>query len=77
MTMEERFERIETDLAATTGTLRKVADLQERQVVSMIELTGTISRHIDQTNERMQRLEANLDGLIRAITAEHSNGKKP
>jgi len=30
----------------------------------------------DDSNARMKRLEENLDGLIRAITAEHGNRKK-
>jgi hypothetical protein len=76
MTTEERFESIET-------TLQRVADLQDRQAVALIELTGAVSRFIDETNAasaranaRMEQIEANLDGLIRAITAEHTNGKK-
>jgi len=30
---------------------------------------------VDAADARMKRLEENLDGLIRAITAEHQNGK--
>ncbi len=69
MTSEERFERID-------ATLLRVAEMQERQAVALIELTGAISRHVDLADARMQQIEANLDGLIRAITAEHTNGKK-
>jgi hypothetical protein len=39
-------------------------------------LAASASRYITSSDERMKRLEANLDGLIRAITREHSNGKK-
>lgn len=75
MTTEQRFERIE--------------ELQERQTVSMINLTQamsqltdrlstlalTITRQSEAADLRMTRIEENLDGLIRAITADHKNGK--
>jgi len=76
MTIDERFERIETDLAGTTVILRKVAEIQQRQAESLSQITESIARYIDQSDVRMKRLEENLDGLIRAITAEHGNGKK-
>jgi len=76
MTTEERFKRIETDLAGTTGILKIVAEIQQRQAESLIQITESISKYVDDSNARMKRLEENLDGLIRAITAEHGNGKK-
>jgi hypothetical protein len=76
MTPEARFQRIETDLAAVTATLRGVAESQQRQVESLSQLTATISRYVDSADGRMKRIEENLDGLIRAITAEHGNGKR-
>ena len=76
MTIDERFERIETDLAGTTVILRTVAEIQQRQAESLSQITESIARYIDQSDVRMKRLEENLDGLIRAITAEHGNGKK-
>jgi hypothetical protein len=75
MTVEQRFERIEADLEGTTAILRVVAASQERHVAALSELTATISRYIDGNEARLKRLEDNLDGLIRAITADHSNGK--
>ena len=74
MTTEERFERIETDLAGTTGILKIVAEIQHRQAESLIQITESISRYADDSNARMKRLEENLDGLIRVIAAER--GKK-
>jgi hypothetical protein len=76
MTTDERFERIEKELASTTSILRTVAEIQHRQAESMSQVTDSISKYIDHSNARMGRLEENLDGLIRAITAEHGNGKK-
>jgi hypothetical protein len=54
MTTDERFERIETDLAGTAEILRTVAETQDRQAEKLSQ----------------------LDGLIRTIAADHSNGKK-
>jgi hypothetical protein len=34
-----------------------------------------IRQYVDAADARMKRIEENLDGLIRAITREHSNGK--
>jgi hypothetical protein len=44
---------------------------------SLATLTASIAGDVDQSNARVQRLEENLDALIRAITSEHSNGKNP
>jgi hypothetical protein len=76
MTTDERFERIETDLAGVTAILRTVAENQARQSEALIQITESFSKYIDQSDARMKRIEENLDGLIRAITADHSNGKK-
>jgi len=35
----------------------------------------TIGAYVESSDARMKRVEDNLDGLIRAITAEHTNGK--
>jgi predicted transcriptional regulator len=75
MTTDERFERIETNLAGVTAILRTVAENQARQSEALIQITECFSK-FDQSDARMKRIEENLDGLIRAITADHSNGKK-
>jgi hypothetical protein len=41
----------------------------------MRELTDAIAKYTEASDQRMTRMEANLEALIRAITAEHSNGK--
>jgi hypothetical protein len=38
-------------------------------------MAASIGKYVDAAEARTKRLEENLDGLIRAITAEHSNGK--
>jgi hypothetical protein len=68
MNSEQRFERIEADLAGAAANLRVVTE-------TLGELTQAMTRYVESSNDRMTRLEANLDGLIRAITAEHSNGQ--
>ncbi|MBZ5726448.1 MAG: hypothetical protein LAP87_15785 [Acidobacteriia bacterium] len=69
MTPEERFERIETALYG-------LVDAQRLGQQSLATLTESIARYADSADARMRRLEENLDGLIRAITAEHTNGKQ-
>ena len=39
------------------------------------ELAQSVCRYVDSADARMKVIEANLDALIRAIMAEHSNGK--
>jgi len=38
-------------------------------------LTENVDKYVAAADARMKRIEDNLDGLIRAITREHSNGK--
>jgi LPS O-antigen subunit length determinant protein (WzzB/FepE family) len=87
--MPDQLERIEHPLREVTGTLQAVArsqavtqdatkalaTSQTRTAETIADLTATVSRYIDAADARMRRLEDNLDGLIRAITAEHGNGK--
>jgi hypothetical protein len=40
------------------------------------ELAVTVTKYVDAADARMRRIEENLDGLIRAITSEHGNGRK-
>ena len=75
MTTEERFERIESGLAEIVTIQRRQAESSELMTQSMSQLTQMISHYVDSADARMKRIEENLDGLIRAITAEHTNGK--
>ena len=68
MTADERFEPIETNLEKVTLSQLRTQD-------SIGGLVESIGRYVDAGEARLKRLEENLDGLIRAITAEHSNGK--
>jgi hypothetical protein len=34
-----------------------------------------VQKYVEAADARMRRIEENLDGLIRAISSEHSNGK--
>lgn len=49
---------------------------QIRTDKSVNELAVTATRYVDAADARMKRIEENLDGLIRAISSEHSNGRK-
>ena len=56
---------------ATEGLVRAQTQTQE----TIGSMATSIGKYVDAADARMMRLEENLDGLIRAITAEHSNGK--
>jgi hypothetical protein len=60
----------------TQDTLTKLADAQLRTQEAIGHLTITVDKYVDAADARMKRIEENLDGLIRAITREHSNGKE-
>jgi len=55
--------------------LKVLIEGQTRTDHSVNELAITVNRYVDAADARMRRIEENLDGLIRAITREHSNGK--
>jgi hypothetical protein len=64
------------DLAATVGKYVEASDArQEATSKSIGDLAETVGKYVEASDARMKRLEENLDGLIRAITSEHSNGK--
>jgi hypothetical protein len=48
---------------------------QVRTDKSLNDLAVTVIKYVDAADARMRRIEDNLDGLIRAISREHSNGK--
>jgi len=68
MTPEERFDRID-------GILLRVAEGLERLTGLHAKTEEKLAAYIEAGNERMKQMEANLDALIRVITADHSNGK--
>jgi len=83
MTPEERFERIEANLQKTSELQTVLVEAQIRLTESLSSLTASVNAHVDEarayateSRARMAQMEANLDALIRAITAEHKNGKK-
>jgi len=49
---------------------------QIRTDKSVNELAVTVTKYVDAADARMKRIEENLDGLIRAITSEHTNGRQ-
>jgi flagellar biosynthesis chaperone FliJ len=86
MTPEERFERIENNLLQLTQSQitferswnDKIIALTDSQTTlnkAINELTASVTSYVDAATTRMAQMEANLDALIRLITAEHSNGK--
>jgi hypothetical protein len=82
MTIEAQFAAITTTLqalaeaqlrtqTATEGLVKAQTQTQE----ALASMATSIGKSAEAADARMRRLEENLDGLIRAITAEHSNGK--
>jgi hypothetical protein len=58
-----------------TALVGRLVQLQISTQEQIKELGQHIDVYVTASNARMERMEANLDTLIRAITAEHSNGK--
>jgi hypothetical protein len=75
MTTEERLERIENGWLEIQEALRAVIQVQANTNERIGSLAESIGQYVDAADARTRRLEDNLDALIRAITAEHSNGK--
>jgi hypothetical protein len=63
---------MDAELKALFSTL---IEGQTRTDHSVNELAVTMNKYVEAADARMRRIEENLDGLIRAITREHSNGK--
>jgi hypothetical protein len=59
----------------TQDTLIKLAAAQLQTQEAIGHLAVTVDKYVDAADARMKRIEENLDGLIRAITREHTNGK--
>lgn len=73
MTFEQRMDIISAVLLNTTK-------IQERQAVSMQDLTASVSRltdsvdaYVKDSTQRMALMERNLDDFIKAITAQRNN----
>jgi chemotaxis regulatin CheY-phosphate phosphatase CheZ len=64
--MAEAFETAHNSLAAGHNSL----------VEAHNHLVAEIAGYVTDSRERQKQMEANLDALIRIITAEHSNGKE-
>jgi len=82
MTPEDRFQRIEGSLQALAesqlalqAAIGGLIEAQTRNQDKLRVLTESVSQYVSAADARMTRIETNLDGLIRAITAEHTNGK--
>ena len=75
MTTDERIERLENGWSEIQESLKALIALQGATQHTVSDLAAVIGSYTDAAESRMRRIEENLDGLIRAITAEHSNGK--
>ena len=78
----DRFERIEIILEQTARigqenerALSALSTLHEQNQRTLGLFIRTIETYTTAADARMKRMEENLDALIRAITAEHTNGR--
>jgi hypothetical protein len=60
---------------AITALTVLIGKSHDELTASHLRLESAATRYIEASDARMKRLEENLDGLITAITQEHSNGK--
>ena len=75
MTTEERLEHIENGWLDIQQALKAVIQVQINTNQSLATIAESFGQYATAADARTRRLEENLDALIRAITAEHSNGK--
>jgi ornithine carbamoyltransferase len=75
MSLEEQLTAVATTLQAVVNAQLALTNAQTRTQETIADMAASIGKYVDAAEARTKRLEENLDGLIRAITAEHSNGK--
>jgi hypothetical protein len=68
----ELHQRSMITLVETTGHLGARVTALTEAVAGFVEESRA---YVADSRERMKQIEANLDALIRIITAQHSNGK--
>jgi ornithine carbamoyltransferase len=73
--IEEQLTAIASTLQAVVNAQLALTNAQTRTQETIADMAASIGKYMDAAEARTKRLEENLDGLIRAITAEHSNGK--
>jgi len=67
-------------MVANLATVVEMNSNSTREAINSLTVTVdglalTVDKYVHAADARMRRIEENLDGLIRAITSEHSNGK--
>ena len=65
-----------TELTRLIGQSHSLLEAAHQRIEASHEsLEAAIRQYVEVADARMRRIEDNLDGLIRAITSEHTNGK--
>ena len=76
---QRQTDKIVSNLAtAASSMVEAVTNLTATvngMAITVNSMAVTVDKYVQASDARMKRLEENLDGLIRAITSEHSNGK--
>ena len=62
-------------LAGLVGESHKLLEASiGRLEAAHLKTEEVVQKYVEAADARMKRIEENLDGLIRAISSEHSNG---
>ncbi len=67
-TLGQLMRLVDTQITSSAARMTRLQDAIE-------QTNETVQRFADSSDARMRRIEDNLDALIRAITADHTNGK--
>ncbi len=63
-------------LAGLIGQSHKLFEASNARLeAAHLKTEEVVQKYVEAADARMRRIEDNLDGLIRAISSEHSNGK--
>jgi ABC-type transporter Mla subunit MlaD len=76
LAVTRHVETANTSISHTDNALGKLNEAQIRTQDAITHLAASVDKYVVAADARMKRIEENLDGLIRAITREHSNGKE-
>jgi hypothetical protein len=66
---------VDAYVTASNERMNRLETGQQSLHASLETLAESVTAYVEAGNARMRQMEANLDALIRLITAEHSNGK--
>ena len=73
--MAAGWELVQNNMQSLIDAHQRTEESLQRYVDAHQRTEESLQHYIDASDARMKRIEENLDALIRAIIAEHSNGQ--